>query len=671
MSQTLSVEVGSGDALDIRHFSVTERISSLFRIDLMVLSENPGIDFDAVVGKPATFKIDPGLPGPAGGLRLWQGVCNRFQQSRVEVKGASTYHLSIVPPLWLATQRRNYRIFQQINEPDIVCEILKEWDIEPELRIDAGAYKTRKYRVQYGESDYDFMCRMLEDVGISFYFMQAGGATKLVLCDAPQDNDPRPEAVPFTDNPSDLNLGDRITAVHVEQQVRPGRYTLRDHDYRRPPEYKLMADASGKNVPIEEKLERFHYVPGAFLFGVASGDATPNADDRGMTRADEAEGAILAQKRLNAKRSSARICTFETSAHDLAPAMVMSMAGHPHPLLGDDKKLLVYECSFSGTHEGDWEHRCEVRSAELPFYPPLATPKPQTKGMESATVVGPPGEEIHTDEFGRVRVHFHWDRYDSMDDKSSCWIHVSQPWGGAGYGGSNLPRIGQEVLVDFLGGDPDRPVIVGRYYTNLQKTPYKLPDSKTMSGWRSSSSPGGGGYNELSMEDKAGKELINMQAQKDLNKLVKNDETVTIGRDRTKLVKQNDDLTVGHNRSKHVRSNEYLAIGSCRSKQVGVNESNKIGVSQINIVGVNQANIVGAVLTTNIGTQLSFKVGKESATKTMTEDTIVWDTGAGATIAMTAGTISFSAAGGVRIESAGGDVNIVGGPMVRINPSAG
>src|SRR6185312_2693991 len=143
----------------------------------------------------------------------------------------------------------------------------------------------------------------------------------------------------------------------------------------------------------------------------------------------------------------------------------------------------------------------EARSAAVKYRPPMVTPKPTTNGVESATVVGPPGEEIHTDEFGRVRVHFHWDRESRMDDNSSCWIHVSQPWGGTGYGGISLPRIGQEVLVDFLGGDPDRPVIVGRVYTNLQKTPYKLPDNKTQSGWRSNSSPHTGGYNELMFED--------------------------------------------------------------------------------------------------------------------------------------------------------------------------
>ena len=170
-------------------------------------------------------------------------------------------------------------------------------------------------------------------------------------------------------------------------------------------------------------------------------------------------------------------------------------------------------------------------------------------------MVGPAGEEIHTDEFGRVRVQFHWDREGQMDENSSCWIHVSQPWGGTGYGGINLPRIGQEVLVDFLGGDPDRPVIIGRVYTNLQKTPYKLPDNKTQSGWKSNSTGSTGGYNEMMFEDAPGKELLRMQAEKDMHKLVKNDSESNVVRDNKEEVGANETVKVGGNREVTVMQN--------------------------------------------------------------------------------------------------------------------
>ncbi|NUQ76720.1 MAG: type VI secretion system tip protein VgrG [Polyangiaceae bacterium] len=619
--KTLEVEIASEDPLDVRQFSVHERMSSPFQVNLIVLSENPSIDFDAVVGQPARFALNAGTRN-----RFWAGICNNFEQVRIEPSGLSTYQISIVPPLWLLTQRKNYRMFQQISEPDIVLKILKEWNIEPEVRIDKGAYKKRKYRVQYAESDFAFISRMLEDAGVTYYFEQIGDETKMVLSDAPQSNPKRAMPLTFLDDTSMVQKIEIefVTGVRISQRVRPGKYTMRDHDYRRPPSFKLMSSAAG-GKGVEEKLERYHYTPGAFLFGTDQGDPTPSADDKGRARADEKEAAILAQKRLDAKRGSARLCAFETNAHDLAPGVVMNIVGHQNAALSESKTLLIIQSSLSGTDRGEWSHACEARGTEVPFRPEVVTPKPKVNGVESATVVGPPGEEIHTDEFGRVRVHFHWDRESKMDDNSSCWIHVSQSWGGAGFGGTNLPRIGQEVLVDFLGGDPDRPVIVGRVYTNLQKTPYKLPDNKTQSGWKSNSTGGGGGYNEVMFEDAQGKELLNIQAQKDLKKLVKNNEDVTIGNNRTTLVKANDSLTVGAHRSHTVAQNEQI----------------KIGQNQVEAVGMNRITQVGIVDSTMVGTMHKVYIsppgeggGGDSSSVTLTDRTIILDTGAGASIVM-------------------------------------
>jgi type VI secretion system secreted protein VgrG len=539
-SSSAQVSVASGDKLDVRHFSVQQRMSALFQVTLVAYSENPNIDFDGVVGKEARFSVTPGAPAEA---KVWKGVCNHFQQVGVETTGLSTYQISITPSLWFATQRRNHRMFQQLSEPEIVLQMLKEWGVVPVERIDKGAYKKRKYRVQYGESDFAFMCRMLEDVGISFYFEQDGDDTKLVLADAPQKNTPRAAALPFVANQdTGMFAAEHVSSVRVAQQVRPGKYTLRDHDYRLAATYPLLASAQG-GEGIETKLERFHYTPGAFLFRADKGESTPSADDRGKSRTDEAEGAVIAQKRLDAKRGNARVCTFMTSAFDLAPGVVMSIEDHPRTDVG--KPLLIVEASASGTLQDGWICHCEAREADQAYRPPIVTPKPKAVGVESATVVGPEGEEIHTDEFGRVRVHFHWDRENPMNEKASCWLHVSQPWGGTGYGGVSLPRVGQEVLVDFLGGDPDRPVITGRVYTNLQKVPYKLPGNKTQSGWRSNSTGGTGGYNELMFEDSNGKELVNIQAEKDMTELVKHDATHTVKNDRLTTIWKNDGHLVG------------------------------------------------------------------------------------------------------------------------------
>jgi type VI secretion system secreted protein VgrG len=615
----LVARVDSGDALDVRRFGVEQTMSSLFEITLTVLSRDADLDFEAILGRPASFSMHGGpqtfqaLRGAtlASGPRVWTGLASNIQQIAVDAEGASTYELTIVPQLWLLTQRRNHRMFQQMSELEIAQGILGEWGIAPVVRT-RGTCRSREYRVQYGESDYAFVCRMLEEAGISFFFEQGERETVLVLADAPEAGAPRPP-IPFRDAPNPARDHEHVTKLHVGQRVRPGRYTLQDHDTRMPANFPLAAEAVASKSGVESRLERFHYVPGAFSFGTDAGDTDPHGDDRGKTRSDAREGEALAAKRLEAKRASARVCSFETNVPGLAPGVVTQIVDHPRSDLAG-RPLLIVASSIRGDAAGAWEHRCEARHADAPYRPPLRTKRPKIAGVESATVVGPPGEEIHTDELGRVRVHFHWDRESKMNHESSCWIRVSQPWGGAGYGGSNLPRIGQEVLVDFLGGDPDKPIITGRVYTSLQTTPYKLPDNKTQSGWKSSSSPQTGGYNEIMFEDAAGQELVRMQAEKDLHKLVKNDENVTIGNDRTKLVKNDDSLTVGNDRTKVVQNDENVTIGNDRTKLVQANERDVVGQNRSRTVGVNETVQIGANHSVTVGSAQTVDVGASQDT---------------------------------------------------------
>lgn len=555
MNDNMEVTIASKDALDVREFSVHQSMSTLFTVTVTAMSKNPDIDFEAVIGQDASFTLHG--RSVDGTPRTWTGICNELHQLRAEEKGLTAYHLTIVPKMWLASQRRNHRIFQNKTELDIAQQILEEWGVDIEKKLES-TYKSRKYRVQYGETDYAFLSRMLEEAGICFYFQEKEKKSVCVLSDAPQRNEERAKPIAFRDEPS-LADKEHVTSVRISRQVRPGKLTLRDHDYRRPADFPLGASAGSGGV--EEKLESFHYVPGAFVFETDKGEPTPFADDKGMHRADESEGAKLAEKRLHASRSDASIASFHTNVIDLHPGMVMSMLDHPQRELGDGKRLLVLESRIDGRANEDISHSCEVRGADQPYAPPMRQKKPKADGVESATVVGPSGEEIHTDEFGRVRVQFHWDREGSRDENSSCWIHVSQPWGGAGFGGSNLPRIGQEVIVDFLGGDPDRPVITGRVYTNLQKTPYKLPVNKTQSGWKSNSSPSNGGYNEMMFEDKAGSELLRMRAEKDMNTRVNNDQKSSIGRHRSDSVDGNDRETVAGNQNHNVDGNKSSTVG--------------------------------------------------------------------------------------------------------------
>jgi type VI secretion system secreted protein VgrG len=550
MASNLELQVKSGESLDVRAFNVDQSMNAIFSVSLLVHAENPDVDFDGMLGQDATFTLSTKVP------RSWKGIVSHVQQEHAEPSGLSTYRLTIVPRLWLLTQRRNHRIFQLLSEVEIVQQVLGEWGITPTMQLE-GQYKKRKYKVQYAESDFDFVSRMLEDAGISYYFEQAGSDTKMVLSDAPQKNTPRAAALPWKPQGGAATHGhDHISSVDFKQRVRPGAYTVQDHDYRKPATYPLRSTATN-GLSVEQSLERYHYDPGAFLFQGSAG-STPTADDRGAYRTDESEASRQAQRRLASERSQGKRVRVASTAFDLAPGSVFTMVDHPRADLG--KPHLCVSVSVHGNAHGNWQLHAECVAADEPYHPALRTEKPRIQGVESATVVGPPGEEIHCDEFGRVRVQFHWDRYGSFDENSSCWMHVNQPWGGAGYGATSLPRVGQEVLVDFLGGDPDRPVVTGRVYTALQTTPYKLPDNKTHSGWKSNSTGGGGGFNEIRFEDSLGQELFSTQAERDHKALVKRDSSTVIGNDRTHT-------TVGNN-TETVQQKEKLTVMGSRAVTV-------------------------------------------------------------------------------------------------------
>ncbi|TKC94597.1 type VI secretion system Vgr family protein, partial [Polyangium fumosum] len=519
---TLSLVLASEISLDVRRFSIVEGLSTFFSITLEAFSIDAALDFEEVVGQTARFTIHRGSE-----TRSWTGVCRAARLLRAEEDGLSTYEIVIVPALWLLTERTSRRIFQHLSEPEIATRLLTEWQIPHELRL-SDTYKPREYRTQYDESDHAALSRMLEDAGISYFFVEKGDETVLVLADAPQLREPRAGVLPFKADTT-MVTGEYATGVCAGRELRPGRLMLRDRDHRLPTAYPLGGLVEARALAIEARLERFQVTPGALLFQTTPSPGTPAADARGTYRSDERAGARIARNRLDAVRDGAVAFDFETNALDLAPGVVVHIAGHPREEVG--RGVLIVETRIEGTFDDEWTHHCVARLAALPYRPPLRTPRPRVQGIESATVVGPPGEEIHCDEFGRVRVHFPWDRESTMDEHSSCWTPVSQGWSGAGYGAIHLPRIGQEVLVAFLDGDPDRPMIVGRVFTALERVPYPLPAHKTQSGIRTSSSPGGGGYNEILFEDKKGGEFIRVHAERDVQATVERDASLLVRRD--------------------------------------------------------------------------------------------------------------------------------------------
>ncbi|MBL9020621.1 MAG: type VI secretion system tip protein VgrG [Myxococcales bacterium] len=544
----LRVDVDIDDTLDVREFTVNDGLSALFTVDLRVMCENPALDFEDLIGRPASFRValDAGRYGELG-ERRWSGVVSEAHLVRTEAAGLSSYEITISPRLWLLTRRTNCRVFQQMTDLDVAIAILAEWGIRPKV-VTSRQYKTRKYRVQYQESDYAFMCRMLEAAGVTHYFEQnEAGDTDVVFCDAPERNEERGTPLDYTDSPDPTNV--HATRLRASRALMAGKITLADHDHRLP-NRPLLGQAGPSRHELEARLEHFAYVPGAFRYGNDGPKDTPVADDRGRTRTDDVEARRHAEQVGAAEVAQARRVAFESNALDLRPGLRLSVGLHPATeRLG---KLLVTRTLLRGSHDSEATISVNAVSGETPYRPAQITPMPTIQGVESAIVVGPAGETIHCDEFGRVRVQFHWDRYGNMDEYSSCWVPVNQAWAGDGIGAINLPRIGQEVIVSFLGGSPEEPVILGRCFTNLLRPPFALPMNKTQNGFKSASVPHTGGYNELMFEDKAGSEQIRMHAEKDWDTRVNNDTTLSVGRHR--------DMAIGGNDKEHVDGNQTESV---------------------------------------------------------------------------------------------------------------
>ncbi len=564
----LELSFASGESsLSVRRFSVREAVSAPFVASVWARSPSPSIDLRGIVGQAASLHVVSGVSFAALGARRWNGVCSHAEQQKAESSGLSTYHFQIVPPLWLLGQRRNYRIFQHASVPEIASFLLGEWAIPFTLHVDAGAYPRLEMRVQYGETDLAFLSRLLEEAGIAYVFPDFGAAgTTLVLADALQDGAPRLPLLTFTDNPNQAAEKEFVAKVKLAHEVRPGAAALRDFDLRRPATPPL-GEATKAPSP-EDRYEQHSYIPGGSLVEGGKPGDTPIADMKGVARHDPAAARERAERHLAAERTGKIAVAFDTNAPDLWPGVVFSIQGHPHPEI-DGARLLATHLVIDGTPDEEWTLSGRAVPADRPYRPPLVTPKPVVRNVECALVVGPPGETIHTDELGRVRLSFPWDRASPGTDDSSSWVRVSQGWAGAGYGMIHLPRIGQEVLVTFLDGNPDMPIVVGRVFNRSVPVPYPLPAEATKSTWKSDSVPGSIGFNEIMLEDKKGDELLSQQAEKNRRALVKNDETMTIVRNREKKVLSEETDTTLRDRTEVTLGDRKQSIDGSRTTSIG------------------------------------------------------------------------------------------------------
>jgi type VI secretion system secreted protein VgrG len=538
-NRALSISTPLGeDKLLLRALAGQETVSQLFRFNLDLLSEDDSIKFDSIVGKTVTIRLE--IPDKE---RYWNGYVSRFSQGTRDQR-FTNYRAEVVPWLWFLTRTADCRIFQEKTAPQIIEQIFTGLGFQDFKLNLFRSYRQRDYCVQYRETDFNFVSRLMEEEGICYYFQHESGKHTMILADDAGAHEPCP------DQPNarcELAGGgwtpdDVITEWRSEQEFRPSAWAHTDYNFETP-STSLMV-----NVQQAPKWEIYDY-PGIY----------PKRSD----------GDTLAKMRLEETTTFKQRSSGKSSCRAFSTGFTVDVADHYRSDV-NQKWLLtaVYHQatmggSFASGNADDGDHYVntfECIPASINFRPPRLTPKPHVQGCQTAVVTGPEGEEIYTDKYGRVKVHFQWDRVGKSDENSSCWIRVSHPWAGQGWGAVSIPRIGQEVVVDFLEGDPDQPLVVGRVYHAENMPPYTLPGSADMMGFRSNSTKGGGGYNEIVIRDGKSNELIRIHAQKDMDTTVLHDMTTSVLNNDTQYVKVNRAIQVDGSHEEQVKN--HIAITS-------------------------------------------------------------------------------------------------------------
>ncbi|MBZ9973978.1 type VI secretion system tip protein VgrG [Mesorhizobium sp. BR-1-1-10] len=647
----LQTPVGA-DVLTFTHLVGRDEISRCFVYTVGFVSKSREIDPLKMLGGVVSVE------GESDPKRWFSGLVSDFKLTRIEDR-LTYYEASVRPWLWFLGNTTDCRIFQNMTAVEIVEKIFSKYGIAKFEKRLQGSYPSREYCVQYDESDLDFVQRLLEHEGIFYFFEHNEGKHTLVLCDAMSKLKPAPGydkvLYNFEGHGSRRDV-EYITEWIPGSAVRPGAYVHTDYDFEKPGA-DLMAKSAQPFAHQEASGENYRQ-PGAHL-DVGRGDKIAGI------RREELQAVHQHSTAVGTVRGLFSGCKF-------------TLESFPRDDQNQDYLVISAEYRLfdpgyrtqNEAHSENFKVVLGIAPTKLPYRPPRITPRPIMRGPQTATVVGPSGEEIFTDKYARVKVQFHWDRLGKKDQNSSCFVRVSQTWAGSGWGFIQIPRIGQEVIVDFIEGDPELPIITGRVYNAAEMPPYALPGNATQSGWKSNSSKGGGGYNELMFEDKAGSELVNFQAQKDHHLLIKHDrnktvqhdqsdridhdakhsvghnldedvgnnKTVKVGVDQTTNIGSNDTETVGANRSLTVGANETIHIGANSSETIGSNHSQTVGLVQtvtvgaarMDTVGATETRSVGAAQTNTIGASRSVSVGISQSHSIGAADS--WDIGAAQTV---------------------------------------
>ena len=563
-----------GDKLLLLNMSGTEKLGRLFHFELDLLSLDNEIKFEDIIGQNVTVT----LKLPDGSQRYFNGFVSQFSQ--VGTNGNYVAYKAVLKPwLWFLSRTADCRIFQEMKVPDIIKQVFRDLgytDFEDHL---SGTYKKWTYCVQYRETDFNFVSRLMEQEGIYYYFKHQDGKHILTLSDAVSAHQTFSgyEEIPYYP-PSDQDHRDRDHVMDwvITKEAQTGVVALNDYDFEKP-KASLQTSSSIIRSHSVANYEVYDY-PGEYI--------------------QHADGENYAQVRIQELQAQFAIVRGKANARGMGVGNLFKLINFGRA--DQNKEYLIESMSYDLRSEGyETQGSSGVEETFLCTFTAVdsqtqyralrATPKPHVQGPQTAVVVGPSSEEIYTDKYGRVKVQFFWDRYGKMDENSSCWVRVSQVWAGKKWGAIHIPRIGQEVIVDFLEGDPDQPIITGRVYNADQMPPYGLPANKTQSGMKSRSSKGGtdDNFNEIRFEDLKGQEQIYIHAEKNQDNVVENDETTEVGRDRTEHVGHDETITIDNNRTEKVGKDETITIGQNRNEKVVGNETIDIGKNMTITVGKN------------------------------------------------------------------------------------
>lgn len=589
------------DACVLTEVEAEDVLSKPFVYRIKFATEAAPADVKNLLGTEVTlFMGRPEETGTAIGRRPVHGHFSRLTRGVAQRGNDVEWRAEVVPALWFLSRTTDCRIFQQKSVTDIISEVLQLHGVTNVQMKTLGTYDPLEYCVQYRETALNFISRLMEQNGIFFWHEHEEGRHTLVIADSNSSatQPPFTEELPITGRD---DYGG-IRRLDEEFAIRSGKWTMRDFNFETPSQQLEVSEPTKLSVEQIKSRERFDY-PGLY----------PNSG----------RGKQVARIEIEREEAFYQQREGESSCACLDPGMVIKLDGRI-----TDGEVLVTEVFHSAQDYSHWsdqawgkrmpvepsyDNRFRCMPKRIPFRPERETPKPFVQGPQTAIVTGPSGEEIHTDKYGRVKVQFHWDRLGHNDDNSSCWVRVSQGWAGKGWGQIHIPRVGHEVIVDFLEGDPDRPIITGRVYNAENTVPYGLPANKTQSGIKTNSSKGGGGFNEYRFEDKKGSEQIYIHAEKDYDTLIENNETRKVGGkgegNRTTDIKKDETLTVGGNKKTTVMGNFDETIVGKETRTVTGNVTETYAANETRTIAGSITKTVAGSVTETIAGSITKTVG--------------------------------------------------------------